>query len=286
MSQSSIEVATKVIEGSKRCTRAAGERPLHQIARTALAGGAGSSKASMHTIPPSSRIVAACLAVTLSCAASGAAPLDDDVAAALMQHTNRLRAISGLGALTAEPRLTAAAQHLVEVMADSDRYGHDADGRQPDQRAQSQGYAYCLIAENIAFATADPGVDGDDLAAMLFDGWFTSPPHRGNILDRELTEVGIAAAHSARSDREYAVQLFGRPRSLAMRFDLTNATASTVSYQLGNQIYQLPAGATRSHQQCRQARLSLQGAAQTTVAASGAHYRIEMSAEGLRLHSD
>lgn len=276
-----------MIESSKCCTRAAGEPPSHQEARTALAGGGGSAKACMHTIPPrSTRIVAACLAMTLASLGTGAAPLDDEVTTALMEHTNRLRAISGLGALTAEPRLTAAAQHLADVMADSDRYGHDVDGRQPDQRAQSQGYAYCLIAENIAFATGDPGVDADDLAATVFDGWFTSPPHRRNILDGDLTEVGIAAAHSTRSDREYAVQLFGRPRSLEMRFDLTNETAATVSYQLGNQIYRLPAGASRSHQQCRQASLSLQGAAQTTLAASGVHYRIEMSADGLRLRSD
>ena len=147
----------------------------------------------MHTILPTpSRLVAACFAatLTLACSAMSAAPLDDEVAAALMEHTNRLRAISGLGALTAELRLTAAAQRFAEIMAASDRYGHDADGRQPDQRAQSQGYASCLIAENIAFAAADPGMDGDDLAAMVFDGWATSPPHRRNILDGELTEAG------------------------------------------------------------------------------------------------
>ena len=58
------------------------------------------------------------------------------------------------------------------------------------------------------------------MAALLFDGWTTSPPHRRNLLDGELTEVGIATAYSARSDRYYAVQLFGRPRSMATRFDL------------------------------------------------------------------
>ena len=57
------------------------------------------------------------------------------------------------------------------------------------------------------------GFRPDELAQRLFDGWVQSPPHRRNLLDGDMTDVGTAVAQSRRSGRYYAVQLFGRPRS-------------------------------------------------------------------------
>ena len=228
---------------------------------------------------------AALVAAVLACPAH-AAPDDDEIATALFARTNHLRAMSDLQALTTEPRLTSAAQRFAEYMAGTDRYGHQADGRQPADRAQAHGYDNCLVAENIAFASNDNGFDADDLAALLFDGWTTSPPHRRNLLDGELTEVGIATAYSARSDRYYAVQLFGRPRSMATRFDLINASGATVTYQLGNRNYELAPGVVRSHLQCRRASLSLQGSRNTITPDNGARYRIERSGDAVRLQAE
>jgi hypothetical protein len=129
-------------------------------------------------------------------------------------------------------------------------------------------------------------LDADDLAAMLFDGWITSPPHRRNLLDGELTEVGIAAAYSARSDRHYAVQLFGRPQSMATRFDVVNDSGGTVTYQLGERQYAIGPGVLRTHQQCRRTSLSLQSSRSTLTPSSGTRYRIEQTADGLRLQAE
>jgi signal transduction histidine kinase len=110
---------------------------------------------------------------------------------------------------------------------------------EPAQRAQAEGYADCLVAENIAFASDSRGFSGPALADRLFAGWLNSAPHRRNMLDGELTEVGIAAAYSERSQRHYAVQLFGRPRAQALRFALTNGTGNVVRYELGGRRYEL-----------------------------------------------
>jgi hypothetical protein len=219
--------------------------------------------------------------------AQAAAPsFDAATAGALLQHANRLRSDKGLGPLSSEPHLSAAAARFAEFMAHHDRYGHDADGRQPAQRVQTQGYAYCLVAENIAFAASTAGFDAAGLARQLFDGWVDSPPHRHNLLDAEYTETGIATAYSERSNRHYAVQLFGRPRTLVLRFALANATADTVRYQLAGRDYSLPAGIVRSHEQCRGGSLQVAGVNAAIALAPGARYRIEATGGAMRIQRE
>ncbi|HYJ97986.1 MAG TPA: CAP domain-containing protein, partial [Burkholderiaceae bacterium] len=73
-----------------------------------------------------------------------------EVTRKLQQRSNELRAASGWKPLASEPRLTAAAARFAQYMAETDRYGHEVDGRQPAERAKAQGYDHCLTAENIA----------------------------------------------------------------------------------------------------------------------------------------
>jgi hypothetical protein len=201
------------------------------------------------------------------------------VAKLLLQQTNALRVEAGWGAVDNEKRLTAAAARFAAFMAEQDRYGHDADGRQPVERARAQGYDQCLIAENIAFASSTRGFAADELASRVFDGWTQSPPHRRNMLDSEMTEVGIATAQSARSGKHYVVQLFGRPRSLALRISLANRSRETVKYELGSDSFELKPGVMRTHDRCRRSLLALsttdEGKGKPIVIAPGAHYRIE-----------
>jgi hypothetical protein len=177
-------------------------------------------------------------------------------------------------------------------MARTDRYGHQADGRQPSERADAQGYAHCLIGENIAFAQRDSGFDAEGLASRVFDGWSRSPPHRRNMLDGDMTEIGIATAQSPHSGRHYAVQLFGRPRSLAVRISLANRSRDTVQYELAGDNYELKAGATRTHERCRRAMLALKDAAldgrsaKPIVTTAGARYRVEDGDSGVRLRRE
>jgi len=203
-------------------------------------------------------------------------------AAVLLTHTNRLRASSGLSALAAQPQLQAAAAQFAQYMARNDQYGHEADGRAPADRAKAAGYMHCVVAENIAFASSNQGFEAADLAQRLFDGWTHSPPHRRNLLDAELTEVGMATAYSARSNKHYAVQLFGRPRAMAIKFQLANPTDTAVRYELGAQRYTLEPGVVRSHEQCRRVPLVLAGAAEGVNPEAGARYRVVSSGGALQ----
>jgi hypothetical protein len=226
--------------------------------------------------------------VALATLAFGAAatPTDDAAARLLLARTNHLRAQNGLAALKAQPQLAAAAMQFARYMADSDRYSHEADGRQPLQRAQAAGYAYCLVSENIAFASDSRGFNAAGLAARLFDGWRDSPPHRRNMLDGELTEVGIAAAYSERSKRHYAVQLFGRPRAQALRFSLANTTTEAVRYELAGKRYEIGPGVVRDHEQCRSARLQVAGLDAPLAVEAGGRYRLAGAHGALRVQRE
>lgn len=241
-------------------------------------------------------IAAACMALgwALAGAATSAAPDDAAVAAALLARSNALRAASGLDALEVEPRLNAAALRFAAHMAQTDRYGHEADGTTPAERAQAQGYAYCAIAESIAYV---PSLgNGEDeagaLAQRVFDGWVSSAPHRRNMLDAELTDVGIASAFSARSARQYAVLLVGRPSAAAVVVSLANRTRDTVRYEFAGELFALEPGVTRTHSRCRKSTMVLtDGAADPRAArpittTPGALYRIEDGPQGLRLRRE
>jgi len=211
----------------------------------------------------------------------------------LMRRTNDLRAQSGWKPLAAEPRLSAAAARFARYMAETDRYGHEADGRQPAERAQAQGYDHCLTAENIAFASSTRGFQAVELAQRLFDGWVHSPPHRRNLLDGDMTHAGMAVAQSTRSGRHYAVQLFGRPRALVVRITLTNRGRDTVQYELAGESYELKPNIVRTHERCRRALLALKAegldepsAAKPIAIEHGARYRIEDTGPGIRLRRE
>jgi hypothetical protein len=221
------------------------------------------------------------------------ADLHTDVARLLMQRTNELRAQSGWKPVAAEPRLSAAAARFARYMAETDRYGHEADGRQPAERAQAEGYDHCLTAENIAFASSTRGFQAEELAQRLFDGWVHSPPHRRNLLDGDMTQVGMAVAQSPRSGRHYAVQLFGRPRVLVMRITLANRSRDTVQYELAGESYELKPNIVRTHERCRRALLALKAegldepqAAKPIAIEHGARYRVEDAGSGIRLRRE
>ncbi len=237
-------------------------------------------------------MIAALTALALCAPLDARADLDADAARRLLQLTNELRAESGWKALAREPRLSAAAARFAAYMADTDRYGHEVDGRRPSERVKAQGYDHCLVAENIAFASSTRGFQPEELARRLFDGWVQSPPHRRNLLDGDMTEAGIAVARSARSGRHYAVQLFGRPRSLAVRITLSNRSRDMVHYDLAGERYELKPNVVRTHERCRRELLAVEadgleeGSAKPITVSPGARYRIEDSVDGVRLRRE
>lgn len=173
------------------------------------------------------------------------------VAAKIVAQTNALRTEQGLSELKVDPRLRQTAQDFASYMADSNRYGHTADGRRPSQRVKDHSYNFCIVSENIAFHFFTQGLATQALADRTARGWKNSPGHRRNMLKPYVTEIGVAVSQSDSTGVYYAVQMFGRPRSAALEFQILNRTETTVQYSIGDQTFSLPPSYRRTHQQCR-----------------------------------
>ncbi len=174
----------------------------------------------------------------------------------IVKLTNEFRRQESRPELQRNPKLTATARYFADYVGRTNRFGHEADGSQPWDRAKKHGYIYCVIGENIAYDYNSAGFGTEELARRFVEEWKHSPPHRKNMLDPDFTDVGVAVAHSPRTGYYYAVQDFGRPASRRIEFRIRNNADETVRYRVGDQTYSLPPRYTRTHQQCRPTELS------------------------------
>jgi uncharacterized protein YkwD len=212
-------------------------------------------------------------------------------AAEVVERTNRFRQAQGLGPVDPDPALKRTAVDFAQYLARTDRFGHEADGSTPGQRAEAQGYEICLISENLAYQFDSRGFSAEGLAEKTVTGWIESPGHRENMVDPDVTETGVGVARSQRSNQYYLVQLFGRPRSESIGFRIANDSGTAVSYRLGDQRFELPPRYRRTHTQCRPAELTLdwpgQRGSETVQPADGDAFTVVQGQSGeLRLRSD
>jgi uncharacterized protein YkwD len=132
-------------------------------------------------------------------ARAAAAAADPTAEAAVLALVNEARADAGCGALTADPALAAVARAHSADMRDRDYFSHTSpEGLSPFDRAEQAGVDYSR-AENIAFGQSD--------AAAVMEAWLESPGHRENILDCELTRLGVGVAEGPGGP--WWTQLFG-----------------------------------------------------------------------------
>jgi uncharacterized protein YkwD len=129
-----------------------------------------------------------------------------DVSVDIVRYTNNIRAQAGLAPLSSNPRLMEAARIHADQMAQFRMSDHTIpDARYPtvQSRLQAVGYVFASAAENIAYNSLN--------AKEAVEGWMESEPHRVNILDARLTEMGASVALDGRGEK-YWIQVFGRPR--------------------------------------------------------------------------
>jgi uncharacterized protein YkwD len=125
----------------------------------------------------------------------------------VVELTNRERQAKGLRPLKPQTTLREAAQWLADDMAKKSYLSHtDSLSRDFSTRLRDFGYAnFTAMAENIGLGAPDP--------AKAVANWMKSPGHRANILNPELTEIGVGYAYNATdTNRHYWVQDFGRRR--------------------------------------------------------------------------
>lgn len=213
------------------------------------------------------------------------------VATRLTSLTNEFRQAEGHQPVQPNPQLTASARDFADFMARTGKYGHTADGNHPSARAKQHGYDSCVVAENLAYQFSTAGFTAEELAQGFFQGWKQSPGHRKNMLDSAVTDTGVAVAHSGHTGNYYAVQMFGRPASERIAFQLSNHANVVVQYSIGDRMFTLPPRHTRTHQQCRTAVLTVHwpdGQEQPTVRPKNRdHYAIvQEDGEPFRLQKE
>jgi uncharacterized protein YkwD len=171
--------------------------------------------------------------------------------------TNEFRRQEGRGELHSNPDLARAAQYFADYLARTDKFSHTADGKEPWERLTKFGYPYAISAENIAWEFNSAGFTTRRLASALVEGWEKSPGHRKNMLDPDVTDIGVGVAKSAKTGRYYAVQEFGRPKSKEVAFRITNETDGVVKYRLDGKTFSVQPSNTVTHHRARPPRLTL-----------------------------
>ena len=94
---------------------------------------------------------------------------------------------NGLGAVTIDPTLMRLAREQAFAMAKRNQLDHNV-GRGFTDRIRSSGYDAKTAVENIGA--------GYHTLAEAFSGWRGSPSHRANMLHRDASQMGIAAAYA------------------------------------------------------------------------------------------
>jgi uncharacterized protein YkwD len=213
----------------------------------------------------------------------------DKARAQIFTSTNAFRKKEKRGPLKVNADLGKAAQSFAEFMADTDKYGHTADGKEPWDRVANAGYDYCVVLENIAYEYNSEGFTTDGLSKTFVEAWEKSPPHRKNMLDPDVSEIGVGLARSSKTGRFYAVQDYGRPKSAIFTFKIANKTKSEIKYAVDGKDFTLKPGYTETHEACRPPELKFQwpeGAEATKEAketfhpTAGADYAVRKNGDG------
>jgi hypothetical protein len=106
----------------------------------------------------------------------------------LFNSANHERSAAGLPALKWDAALANAAHQHALKMAQANQLSHQFPGEPAMQeRAKQVGAHFSVIAENVAQGPT---------ATSIHSQWMNSPPHRANILDRDLNSIGISVVQS------------------------------------------------------------------------------------------
>ena len=111
-------------------------------------------------------------------------------ASAAQSMISGYRGNNGLGPVTIDPDLMRLANEQAQAMAAIGKLDHEV-GRPFQDRIRNSGYAATVAVENISA--------GYHTIAEAFSGWRDSPPHRANMLNRDVTRMGIAAVYTPKS---------------------------------------------------------------------------------------
>jgi uncharacterized protein YkwD len=140
---------------------------------------------------------------TIPAGSNGGCPTGEELV--MLRLINDFRAQNGVGPVTLSSSLTAAADYHSRDMANRNYFSHDLPGFGTwSYNITYHGYLPATRAENIAA--------GYSSAQQTFNQWVNSPPHRSNMLNPNLTAIGIGYGYNAASTYDhYWTTTFGGP---------------------------------------------------------------------------
>jgi uncharacterized protein YkwD len=112
------------------------------------------------------------------------AKLDSQAAASMI---SLYRKNNGVGPVVIDSELMKIAEGQSQAMASRNKLDHDVKAPLP-KRLQAAGYKATTAVENVSA--------GYHTLAEAFSGWRDSPPHRANMLQMNVTKMGIAASYA------------------------------------------------------------------------------------------
>ena len=114
--------------------------------------------------------------------------------------TNQERKKNGLSALKMDGELSNVAEMKSEDMKEHDYFSHTSPTYgSPFEMMENFGVSYSTAAENIAVGQKTP--------ESVVNAWMNSPGHRKNILNKQVTHIGVGTAKDA-SQGIYWTQMF------------------------------------------------------------------------------
>ena len=120
--------------------------------------------------------------------------------------TNNERVNNGLAPFEWHSVLASVARgHSVDMASNNFMDHTGSDGSSPFDRMSRAGISYSWAAENVAAGYQTP--------EAVVAGWMSSAGHRSNILNPNLTHLGVGYAYNSGSYyRHYWTQAFIKPR--------------------------------------------------------------------------
>ena len=129
--------------------------------------------------------------------------LNNDFQSEIIRLVNAERKKRGISSLSVSNKLSSAASIRANEL--TQKFSHTRpDGRSYISAAESLGYTFSYIGENIA--------SGQNSPQDVMNIWMNSPGHRANILNPEYTEIGVGLDYANNIYGLHWVQLFGRPK--------------------------------------------------------------------------
>lgn len=127
----------------------------------------------------------------------------------LLALINNLRANNGLSALTVNQRLSAAANaHAANMLCNNYLSPIGLDGSTAQSRVAAQGYAASVVVENLHALHPAFGMSPQ----VAFDWWNKNAAYRDNMVNPNVTEVGIAYVSDEKTlFGAYFVVTFAKP---------------------------------------------------------------------------